>query len=115
MSTLCRRECSPSECIAMESAPYDQSLSSSMLSDVRAWDGDCPLPKGLGDGERSPCAVRVHGERSLCSFPLAGNTVIRSSLGWEALPIQGTGQLRAVPLWRMGLWGALPMCTPSHR
>jgi hypothetical protein len=72
MSTPCRRECSPLECIAMGSAPYDQSLSSSMLSNVRAWDGECSLPKGLGDGERSPCVVRVHGERSLCSFPLAG-------------------------------------------
>jgi hypothetical protein len=115
MSTPCCRECSPSECIAMGSALYDQSLSSSMLSDVRAWDGECSLPKGLGDGERSPCAVRVHGERSLCSFPLAGSTVIRSGLGWGALPIQGTGQLRTVPLWKMGLWGALPMCSPSRR
>jgi hypothetical protein len=104
-----------SECIAMGSAPYDESLSSPMLSDVGAWDGECSLPKGLGNGERSPCAVRVHGERSLCSFPLAGSTVFRSGLRWGALPIPGTGQLRAVPLWRVGLWGALPMCSPSRQ
>jgi hypothetical protein len=115
MSTPCHRECFPLECIAMGSALYNQSLSSSMLSDVRAWDGECSLPKGLGDGERSPCAVRVHGKCSICSFPLAGRTFFRSGLGWEALPIQGTGQLRTVPLWRMGLWGAFPMCSPSHR
>jgi hypothetical protein len=115
MSTPCRRECSPSECIAMESAPYDQSLSLPMLSDVGAWDGECSLPKGLADGERSPCAVRVHGERSLYSFPLTGKIVFHSGLRWGALPIPGTGQLRAVPLWRMGLWGALPMCSPSRQ
>jgi hypothetical protein len=124
MSTPCRRECSPSECIAMGSAPYDQSLSSSMLSDVRAWDGECSLPKGLGDGERSPCAVRVHGERSLskgpgscarypcggwgygehslCAVPLADSALHRSGFGWGALPIIVSGRLGALSISRKG-------------
>jgi hypothetical protein len=81
MSTPCRWECSPSECIAMGSAPYDHSLSPSMLSDVWACDGEYSLSKGVGNGERSPCARRVDGERSLYSFPVAGSALYRSGLG----------------------------------
>jgi hypothetical protein len=99
----------------MGSTPYDHSLSSSMLSDVRACDGECSLAEGVGDGERSPCVGRVHGECYLCSFPLAGSALYRSGLGWGVLPIQGTGQLGAVPLWRMGLWGTLPMFSSSRQ
>jgi hypothetical protein len=99
----------------MESAPYIQSLSPIVLSIEVASDGERSLSQCQGNWERFQSVEMGNGECFQCSFPLAGSALYHSSLEWGALPIQGTGQLGEVPLWRMGLWGALPMFSPSRQ
>jgi hypothetical protein len=86
----------------MGNAPYVQFLSPIVLSIQVASDGECSLLQCRGDWERSQSVRMGNGEYSQCSFPLAGSGLYRSGLGWKALPIQGTGQLGAVSMWRMG-------------
>jgi hypothetical protein len=98
---------------SMGNAPYVHSRSLGVLFTVVAWDGERSLSKVLGSWARYQSVEMGNGECFQCSFPLAGSALYHSSLEWGALPIQGTGQLGEVPLWRMGLWGALPMFSPS--